>query len=165
VSVKRRPVFPKSRAVLAARLTVLAAVAGLAAGSAPAVAAAPLDLAAMRGHVVYLDFWASWCGPCKQSFPWMQSLHSTYAGRGLDVVAVDVDSDRSDADRFLGRFHPDFRVLFDPSGSLADRYGVKGMPTSMLIDRHGKVRFVHVGFVPVEAEKYEQQVESLLAEK
>ena len=80
-------------------------------------AASPLDLAALRGRVVYLDFWASWCAPCKQSFPWMQTMKATYEGQGLTVVAVDLDTDRADADRFLAQFKPTFDVHFDPQGN------------------------------------------------
>src|SRR3984957_14882579 len=72
----------------------------------PVHAAAPLDLTALRGRVVCLDFWASWCGPCKQSFPWMESMKSTYARRVLQIVAVNLDSARADADMFLKQFHP-----------------------------------------------------------
>src|ERR1700678_2087156 len=94
--------------------------------------AADLDLNAYRGKVVYLDFWASWCGPCKQSFPWMETMKRTYAGQGLEVIAVDLDGDRADADRFLAQFHPTFDVRFDPEGELAEAYKVQGMPSSVL---------------------------------
>lgn len=124
-----------------------------------------LDLAAHRGHVVYLDFWASWCGPCKQSFPWMTSLHDTYAKRGLDVIAVDLDAHRRDADRFVNEFGPDFRIVYDPDGKLAERFKVGAMPTSVVIDRHGRIRYTHTGFTPAQAAHYEQQIERLLDEK
>lgn len=132
---------------------------------APSFAAAPLNLAAYRGRVVYLDFWASWCGPCKQSFPWMQSMNDTYARRGLVVLAVDLDRHKHNAARFLAAFKPDFHILYDPSGSLAARYKVQGMPTSLVIDRQGKVRYRHIGFMPADADHYERQVETLLAKK
>jgi cytochrome c biogenesis protein CcmG/thiol:disulfide interchange protein DsbE len=131
----------------------------------PAWAAAPLDLDQFRGRVVYLDFWASWCTPCRQSFPWMQTLKNTYEERGLKILTVNLDADRADADRFLARFKPTFEVRFDPAGALAESYGVKGMPSSVLIDRHGVARFTHVGFRPVDAALYEAQVRELLDEK
>jgi thiol-disulfide isomerase/thioredoxin len=118
---------------------------------APVHSAVALDLADFRGRVVYLDFWASWCGPCRQSFPWMETLQSTYQGRGLAIVAVNLDRDRADADKFLKQFHPTFEVRFDPKGELAELYKVQGMPSSVLIDRHGVMRFTHVGFRPVAA--------------
>jgi cytochrome c biogenesis protein CcmG/thiol:disulfide interchange protein DsbE len=132
---------------------------------APVHAASSLDLASLRGHVVYLDFWASWCGPCRQSFPWMDTMKSTYGAQGLEIVAVNVDRLRADADQFLKQFHPTFDVRFDPKGELAEFYKVQGMPSSLLIDRHGVTRFAHVGFRPVDGAIYEAQLRELLAEK
>jgi thiol-disulfide isomerase/thioredoxin len=126
--------------------------------------AGPLDLDALRGRVVYLDFWASWCTPCRQSFPWMESLRKTYQDQGLAVVAVNLDRDRTDADRFLKQFHPGFEVLFDPQGSSAGQFKITGMPTSLLIDRRGAVRYMHVGFWPADAQAATQQIRELLAE-
>jgi len=125
---------------------------------------APLDLSAYRGRVVYLDFWASWCGPCRQSFPWMQTLQDTYATRGLTVIAVDVDRERHDADKFLSLFRPTFDVRFDPDGELPLKFNVKGMPTSLIIDRHGTVRFTHIGFRPVDQVDFEAQIREVLDE-
>jgi len=138
--------------------------------SAPGMAGTGLDLHRFAGKVVYLDFWASWCAPCRQSFPWMQALESTYQNQGLAVVAVNVDHNRADAERFLDMFASDsqrvnFPIVFDPQGDLAKQYKVVGMPTSVLIDRHGVVRFVHVGFQAAARNAYEQQVRQLLAEK
>jgi thiol-disulfide isomerase/thioredoxin len=127
--------------------------------------AADLDLNAYRGKVVYLDFWASWCGPCKQSFPWMETLKDTYGRQGLAVIAVNLDMDRADADKFLERFRPTFEVRFDPKGELAALYKVRAMPSSVLIDRHGVARFTHEGYRPVDGAAYEAQVQELLAEK
>jgi thiol-disulfide isomerase/thioredoxin len=131
----------------------------------PVYAASPLDLASLRGRVVYLDFWASWCGPCRQSFPWMETMQSTYGAQGLEIITVNLDRDRPDADKFLKQFHPTFAVRFDPEGELAELYKVQGMPSSVLIDRHGVARFTHVGFRPVDGAIYEAQVRELLAEK
>ena len=94
----------------------------------------------------------------------METLRKTYERNGLTVLAVDVDSDQADGDRFLRRFHPGFDVRFDPSGTLAEQYKVTGMPTSVLIDRHGVQRFRHIGFQPVDTASYEAQVRQLLAE-
>ena len=127
--------------------------------------AADLDLNAYRGKVVYLDFWASWCGPCKQSFPWMETLKDAYGRQGLTVIAVNLDMDRADADKFLERFRPTFEVRFDPKGELAALYKVRAMPSSVLIDRHGVARFTHEGYRPVDGAAYEAQVRELLAEK
>jgi cytochrome c biogenesis protein CcmG/thiol:disulfide interchange protein DsbE len=132
---------------------------------APAWAAAPPDLDQFRGRVVYLDFWASWCGPCKQSFPWMQTMRDTYDRQGLTVIAVNLDMSRVDAEKFLHQFNPTFDVRFDPKGELAESYQVHVMPSSVLIDRHGVTRFTHEGFRPVDGSIYEAQVQQLLAEK
>jgi thiol-disulfide isomerase/thioredoxin len=132
--------------------------------SAATVSAAPLDLSSLRGRVVYLDFWASWCGPCRQSFPWMESMKKAYEAQGLTVLAINVDHDRADADRFLKIFNPDFEIRFDPQGSSAEEFKVSGMPTSVIIDRHGVVRFTHVGFWPAQGEVSAQQIQKLLAE-
>lgn len=131
----------------------------------PIAQAADLDLSAYRGRVVYVDFWASWCGPCKQSFPWMQRMKDTYDRQGLTVIAINLDMDRADADKFLERFRPTFEVRFDPKGNLAAFYKVQVMPSSVLIDRHGVTRFEHEGFRPVDGAAYEAQVRELLAEK
>jgi thiol-disulfide isomerase/thioredoxin len=125
----------------------------------------PLDLHDYRGRVVYLDFWASWCGPCRQSFPWMQSMKNSYQDQGLTVIAVNLDKSRAEADRFLSHFTPTFEVRFDPKGGLAEVYKVHVMPSSVLIDRHGVVRLTNEGFRPVDEPAYEAHVRELLAEK
>jgi cytochrome c biogenesis protein CcmG, thiol:disulfide interchange protein DsbE len=132
---------------------------------ASADAASPIDLGEFRGQVLYLDFWASWCGPCQQSFPWMQTMEDAYQAKGLTVVAVNLDRNRNDAQRFLAKFHPSFDVRFDPQGNLAEQFKVQGMPTSVIIDRQGVVRFTHIGFRPVDRVVYEDQLRQVLAEK
>lgn len=122
------------------------------------------ELGALRGRVVYLDFWASWCVPCRQSFPWMNELQKRYADRGLTIIAVNLDHERGDADKFLKKLTPAFQVRFDPSGDWAQQFAVRGMPTSVLLDRSGKARFTHIGFRLSEAAGYEQQIQQLLAE-
>jgi cytochrome c biogenesis protein CcmG/thiol:disulfide interchange protein DsbE len=149
------------------RFFVWQAVLGCAAclGTASASPTSVVDLGAFQGRVVYLDFWASWCEPCRRSFPWMETLRRAYEGKGLTVLAIDVDMDRTEGDRFLRRFHPGFDVRFDSSGTLAEQYKVTGMPTSVLIDRHGVQRFRHIGFRAADTASYEAQVRQLLAER
>lgn len=127
--------------------------------------AATLDLAAQRGKVVYLDFWASWCGPCKQSFPWLMQLQSSYGPRDFVVIAVNVDHDRARAEAFLQRTGSDLQVVYDPKGELAAKYNIKGMPSSVLIGRDGRVRYGHTGFFVGETKHYEAQVLELVNEK
>ncbi len=92
-------------------------------------------------------------------------MKSIYEAQGLEIVAVNLDGDRADADKFLQQFHPTFDVRFDPKGELAEIYKVQGMPSSVLIDRHGVMRFMHLGFRPVDGAMYEAQLRELLAEK
>jgi cytochrome c biogenesis protein CcmG/thiol:disulfide interchange protein DsbE len=121
------------------------------------------QLSAFRGHVVWLDFWASWCGPCRQSFPWMQRIQKRFAERRLLVVAVNLDHERSDADRFLAAFPHDFSIRFDPAGIWPTSMHVKAMPTSFLLDSDGNVVSVHAGFNPANESKYESEIEQLLS--
>jgi thiol-disulfide isomerase/thioredoxin len=105
-----------------------------------------VKLADYAGKVVYLDFWASWCGPCKQSFPWMNTMQNQYEKHGFEIVAVGVDAKQEDAMRFLAASPVRFTVAFDRQGKTPAMYGVKGMPTSVLIGRDGRVLSVHTGF-------------------
>jgi peroxiredoxin len=99
-----------------------------------------------RGKVVYLDFWASWCKPCRQSFPWLAKLHREIKNQGFEVVAINVD-DRPDAGReFLDSYPVKYAVASDHKGLVTGRYKVEGLPTAFLLDRDGKVRHVHKGF-------------------
>ncbi len=103
-------------------------------------------LSDLKGRHVYLDFWASWCGPCRLSFPWMADMQRQYGSRGLQVLAINLDAKRADADAFLAKSPAGFALVFDAKGESARRMGVKGMPTSLLIGPDGKVVFVHQGF-------------------
>ncbi|MDB5354255.1 MAG: Redoxin domain protein [Phycisphaerales bacterium] len=119
----------------------------------------------LKGRVILLDFWASWCRPCKESFPAMQELHKQYAGRGLTIIAVNVDEKREDMDRFLKAANVSFTVVRDPGQKLVAAADVPAMPTSFLIDRSGKIRSVHKGFVRDETMKqYQEQIQLLLKE-
>jgi cytochrome c biogenesis protein CcmG, thiol:disulfide interchange protein DsbE len=112
----------------------------------PAADTAVPDLSAWKGKVVYVDFWASWCVPCRLSFPWMNAMHDRYAKDGLVVVAVNMDQSRADAEKFLSQYPASFLVRFDPKGKLAQGFKLRGMPTSALLDRDGKVLQIHEGF-------------------
>ncbi len=133
--------------------------------SAWVVAEESLDLSQYKGkQAVYIDFWASWCGPCRQSFPWLNQMNSRYAEQGLKVIAVNVDSDRDDAIEFLAEHPANFQVIYDPKGTLAERFGIQGMPSAVLISREGEVVSQHIGFKKDRAEHYEQSIKQLLAE-
>jgi thiol-disulfide isomerase/thioredoxin len=124
-----------------------------------------LNLDALKGKVVYIDFWASWCGPCRQSFPWMKDMQARYGKDGLAIIAINVDQEKAKADAFLSEFQPDFKVLFDGSGTLATQFKVETMPSSFMLDRNGKPRFRHLGFHEGQRDTYEQEITQLLAEK
>ena len=144
--------FAPLRCLLAAVLLVLAPVLGAADVDRPAPALSlpgregPVSLVPLQGKVVFVDFWASWCGPCKQSFPWLNEMQARYGARGLQVLAVNLDQRRSDADSFLAQVPSRFLVAFDPQGDSARRYGVKGMPSSVLVGADGRVVQQHTGF-------------------
>lgn len=132
-------------------LSVSAAVAADAGKAAPDIVLRGADgkaqqLSALRGKIVYLDFWASWCAPCRKSFPWMNELHKRFRERGLVVIAVNLDEKREDADAFLARYPAQFRIAYDAAATGAKSFGVKGMPTSFLIARDGTVIFEHKGY-------------------
>jgi thiol-disulfide isomerase/thioredoxin len=123
---------------------------------------AAIDLGRWKGQVVLLDFWASWCGPCRQSFPWIEQTRERYAEQGLVVVAVNVDADRAEADRFLEGTSYGFEFVYDPEGRIADAYALDAMPSSILFDREGQPRYRHSGFRLEETEDYERNIVALL---
>jgi thiol-disulfide isomerase/thioredoxin len=137
---------------------------------APVCALSPLatpeavDMRQLRGQVVYVDFWASWCGPCAQAFPFMNALDREFRERGLQIIGINVDEHPADARRFLAKHAASFRLAADPGGDCPRRFGVRAMPSSYLIDRNGVVRYEQVGFRAGATGKLRQVVEQLLAE-
>jgi len=118
------------------------------------------------GRVVLLDFWASWCGPCRHSFPELDKLNQIYRSRGFIICAVSVDEKADDMDVFLKDHPVSFPVVRDAQQKLVAAAGVESMPTSFLVDRHGVIRFSHVGFHGTETvEQLKQEIEKLLAER
>lgn len=126
---------------------------------------AAIKLSDYKGKTVYLDFWASWCGPCKQSFPWMNEMQSRYGAKGFRVVGVNVDQKTDDAKAFLKDTPAHFDVAFDQSGKTPKSYAIKGMPTSVLIGPDGKVISVHSGFKPEQRAELETQIQQALSPK
>lgn len=123
------------------------------------------ELKQFRGNVVYLDFWASWCGPCAQSFPFMNTLHHELRGKGLQVVGVNLDEEPGDAASFLASRPAHFNIVADAEQRCAHDFGVQAMPSSYVIDRKGTVRFVHLGFRTGESGELRDVVQKLLAER
>ena len=111
-----------------------------------------------KGQYIYIDYWASWCGPCRQSFPWMNALQAKLGPKGLKVVAVNVDAKRADADKFLSHTPAQFTIAYDPQGDSAKKLAIKTMPTSMLISPEGRVLFVHSGFRAEETLQLEAKI-------
>ncbi|MEI8033560.1 MAG: TlpA disulfide reductase family protein [Chlorobiaceae bacterium] len=122
----------------------------------------PVRLSSNAGSVVYLDFWASWCGPCRQSFAWMNAMQEKYRAQGLRVVGVNLDASGADAKKFLKETPAKFTIAFDSKGETPKAFGVKGMPTSFLIGRDGKVISQHLGFKEADRESLEKQIEGAL---
>ena len=114
------------------------------------------------GQVVYLDFWASWCGPCRKSFPFYDDLYKRLGGEAFTIIAVSLDENPSDALRFLDRNQVEFPVVLDPSGGSAEQWRVSGMPSSFLIDTDQKVAHAWVGFRSSHENEIEDAVRTLL---
>lgn len=123
----------------------------------------PVRLADLRGRVVLLDFWASWCAPCRLSFPWMERMQAQYGPQGLRVVAINVDARRADADRFLAGASAQFAIAFDPQGDTPRAYGIRAMPSSFLIGVDGRVLHAHAGFRESDKPDLEQRIRAALA--
>ena len=121
-----------------------------------------VQLAKLTGKVVYVDFWASWCGPCRQSFPWMNDMQAKYGQRGLQIVGVNVDAKSDDAKTFLAATPAKFTIAFDPKGATPRQYGIKGMPSSVLIGPDGKVLAEHSGFREADRAELEAKIQSAL---
>ncbi|MEW6999689.1 TlpA disulfide reductase family protein [Colwelliaceae bacterium BS250] len=116
-----------------------------------------------KGKVIYLDFWASWCIPCRKSFPWMNAMQAKYGEQGFKVITVNLDVEKSLATEFLQENPATFSVIYDPKGLIAKEFKLKGMPSSYMIGRDGKPKSAHVGFFNDKKPEYEAELTSLLA--
>lgn len=125
----------------------------------------PTELRQYVGKVVYLDFWASWCAPCRISFPLLDKLHEKLNAQGFEVVAVNLDEDKANAEKFLKTFPVGFTVLRDAKGEWADQFVVESMPTSFIIDKQGVVQNIHHGFASDDIKELEEKITKLLAQK
>ena len=138
--------------------------------AAPACSARLLDgdrsvrIADYRGQVVYLDFWASWCGPCRESFPFMNELQRDLAGKGLQILAVSVDKTAEEARGFLARYPAQFAIALDAAAACPAAFRLEGMPSSFVIGRDGIVRAIHVGFRGGDKAEIRRQVIEALSE-
>tara|TARA_B100000795_G_scaffold44580_1_gene29261 strand:- start:160 stop:684 length:525 start_codon:yes stop_codon:yes gene_type:complete len=121
-----------------------------------------INLASSAGKLRYLDFWASWCAPCRLSLPAILELQNELGADRLEVIAVNVDENPKDAQRFLKRFAPKHNVVMDPKGEVAALYELPGMPTSFIIDGAGKVVYRHLGFKEKDIDIIRQHLMTLL---
>jgi len=125
----------------------------------------PLALSSLRGKVVLLDVWASWCGPCKQELPMLDAIAGRLRGRGVEILAISIDQERDNVLKFLGsRTHWSLTVAHDPGGAIAETLQPDKMPTSYVIDRAGVIRYVNMGFEPSDAAVIEQRLAELAGE-
>ncbi len=162
-----------SRPVLAFLLLVSGAAAAVASaapgGAAPDFTLAARDgskvrLADLRGQVVMINFWASWCGPCRQEMPLLGQLQAKYEPLGFTLLGVNVEPDSAAAVAWLKGVPVAFPILFDTDSSVATRFGVEGMPSTVFVDRNGQVRYVHRGYKPGDEAKYADMIRSLVKE-
>jgi thiol-disulfide isomerase/thioredoxin len=123
-----------------------------------------IRLSEYRGQVVLINFWASWCGPCRQEMPHLDAIHKKYEPMGFTVFGVNVEQDRKMADKILRDIPVSFPILFDDSNLVSELYDVDAMPVTVLVDRNGDIRFMHRGYKPGYESEYEKQVRTLIKE-
>ena len=123
-----------------------------------------LRLSEYRGDVVMINFWATWCGPCRQEMPLLDELYTRYERVGFSLLGVNIDDDSRRAMQMIEDLGVSFPVLFDARKEVSELYEVEAMPVTVLVDREGNVRYVHHGYKPGYEDKYVDQVRSLLRE-
>jgi len=123
-----------------------------------------LKLSEMTGNVVLINFWASWCGPCREEMPLLNALHKKYEPLGFTVLGVNVEEQTDKARGFLNDFPVDFPVLLDKKNEVSKMYNVVAMPTTVVVDREGNMRFIHKGYKRGDEEKYRKMVKKLVRE-
>jgi peroxiredoxin len=151
-------------------LTLLLATGVQAAGTAapdfalPARDGGTVHLSSLKGQVVMINFWATWCGPCRQEMPLLAKLQAKYEPLGFTLLGVNIEPDSTAAQEWLKGMTVDFPILFDRQNDVAAHFGVQGMPSSVFIDRTGNVRYVHQGYRPGDESKYADMIRALVKE-
>ena len=131
----------------------------------PARAGGDVSLSGLKGQVVLVNFWATWCGPCRQEMPLLDQIYQRYKGLGFTLLAVNVEEDSAGADQWLRQTPVTFPVLFDTKNQVSKLYDVTAMPSTVIVDRKGQVRFVHYGYKPGTESEYQDQIRTLIREK
>jgi len=124
----------------------------------------PLQLGTLRGQVVMVNFWASWCGPCREEFPLLDQMYKKYKPLGFTMLGVNVEPDSNDAEGFIAKTPVTFPIAFDKDGAVSKLYRVAGMPSTVLIDRQGVLRWVHRGYKSGDENEYLDHIRALLRE-
>jgi len=123
-----------------------------------------VSLGDLQGQVVMVNFWATWCGPCREEMPHLEALYQRYSDLGFTLLGVNVEEDSSGADEFLAETPVSFPILFDPGNEVSEMYDVIAMPSTVLIDRSGNMRFIHHGYQTGYEGEYQTQIRALLRE-
>ena len=124
----------------------------------------PLALADFRGQIVLLNFWATWCGPCRQEMPILEQLNRQYHGKGVTLLGINVEPDSAAAVDWLKATPVSFPILFDVDSKVSNLYEVAGMPNTVIIDRKGLVRYIHRGYSAGAENDYLNQIRALIRE-
>lgn len=123
-----------------------------------------IRLSEQKGKVVMLNFWASWCGPCRQEMPLLDGIYKKYSKTGFVLLGINVEEDSTDAKKMLKNLNVTFPILFDSDNKLSNLYKLDAMPTSIIIDKKGKIRYIDRGYSPGDENKYRDQIMELLRE-
>ncbi len=161
--------FRPLHALLAAALLSAPALAVAPAGPAPqfqlqSMAGKPVSLEQYKGQVVMINFWATWCGPCRQEMPLLEQLHKKYKPMGFTLLGVNVEPDSTLAADWLKATPVTFPILFDTQSEVSKLYEVAGMPSTVIVDRKGNLRWLHRGYKPGDENKYLDQIRALVRE-
>ena len=156
--------------MFAAMLLATVAVAGSSSGPAPDFSLQSLDgstvrLSDLKGQVVLINFWATWCAPCREEMPLLDAIYQKYNRLGVELLGINVEDDASGARKYLNETPVTFPILFDADGRVSKQYQVKAMPSTILVDRHGNVRHIHYGYKPGYENDYQDQIRALVREK
>lgn len=157
-------------ACLSVTLLPMPSVAGESLGPAadfslPSRGGQAVSLAALRGQVVLVNFWATWCGPCRKEMPLLEQIQKKYAPLGFTLLGINVEEDTTHMETFLGDVPVTFPVLLDPANQVSKLYDVAAMPSTVIIDRKGQVRYIHQGWQPGDESRYQDVIRQLIRER